>query len=239
MTTDAEESAYPEGDPRQLLAGARGLTQDVRHAQRATWFPLLVFAAVTFAAIPVYRYGSYASTCRAVSLGRVCAVYSTAGFVYWPIALVLAYVAIAAFYIHQAWARGVGTPVGPYVAAGIVIAAVLTFASVWVAHHPTGGLDVLWLHGPRTYIFFSRLLGPACAIGLALLVLAWAEHNRGLLLFTVGYLVMVLAPITFGWVMAGPTRWAYTPHLVIFGSVLLLGGLGFALAQRATRRPAG
>ncbi len=240
MATESGESPHPAGDPRQQLSLARELTQGVRQAQRATWFPLLVFAVVTFAAIPVYRYSHYALTCRGVvPFPRICTVYSTAGFVYWPIALVLAYVAIAAFYVHRSRVRGVGTRVRPYVTAGIIIAVLLTFASLWEAHHPPiRGLDVLWLHGTQSLGLFSRVVGPACAIGLALLVLAWAERNRALLLFTVGYLVIVLVPITFGWVIARPTPWAHTPHLVIYGSVLLLGGIGFALAQRPGRLPA-
>ena len=43
----SESAPRPGDDPRELLAGARELTQRVRRAQRATWFPLLVFAAVT------------------------------------------------------------------------------------------------------------------------------------------------------------------------------------------------
>ena len=72
-----------------------------------------------------------------------------------------------------------------------------------------------------------------CAIGLGLLVLAWAERNIALLGFTLGYLVIVLVPVTFGWVAAPP--WTYIPHLVIPGGVLLLGAIGFALAQRPAR----
>src|SRR5262249_42248294 len=45
-------TAFPGNDPRQLLSGTRELTRQVRRTQRATWFPLLVLAAVTFAAIP-------------------------------------------------------------------------------------------------------------------------------------------------------------------------------------------
>lgn len=47
MTT---ESAFAGDGPHRLLPGARELAQRVRQAQRATWFPLLVFAAVTFGA---------------------------------------------------------------------------------------------------------------------------------------------------------------------------------------------
>jgi hypothetical protein len=234
MTTD---SAYPGDDPHRLLASTRELARGVHRAQRATWFPLLVLAAVTFASIPAF-YGHYTLTCRAVPpAGRVCTVYSTAAFVYWPIALVLAYVVIAAFYIHRSRARGVGTRVRPYVTAGIIIAVVLTCASLWAVHHPpVGGYDFLWLHGPQSWALFFRLASPAGAIGLALLVLAWAERNLALLVFTVGYLVIVLVPITFGWVIP-LSPWSFLPRLVIGGSVLLLGGIGFALAQRPARLP--
>src|SRR6266581_1171993 len=134
MTTD---SAYPGDDPHRLLASTRELARGVHRAQRATWFPLLVLAAVTFASIPAY-YGHYTLTCKAVPpAGKVCTVYSTAAFVYWPIALVLAYVAIAAFYIHRSRARGVGTRVRPYVIAGIIVAALATGVALWWVRNPT------------------------------------------------------------------------------------------------------
>jgi hypothetical protein len=79
MTT---ESAYAGDDPRRLLSSARELARRVRKAQHATWTPLLVFAAVTFASIPVSRYsGHHAGTCAAVPEGRICAAYSTEVFV--------------------------------------------------------------------------------------------------------------------------------------------------------------
>ena len=56
MTT---ECAHPGDDPHRLLSNTRELAQRVRKEQRATWFPLLVLAAVTFAAIPVHRYGGH------------------------------------------------------------------------------------------------------------------------------------------------------------------------------------
>ncbi|MGA9493468.1 MAG: hypothetical protein WBV80_24915, partial [Mycobacterium sp.] len=67
-------------------------------------------------------------------------------------------------------------------------------------------------------------------------VLAWAERNRALLLLTLGYLAVVLVPITFGGVGHSPAWYSYPT--VFQGSVLLLGGIGFALAQRPLRSPA-
>jgi hypothetical protein len=225
MTTD---SAYPGDDPHQLLSSARELAQRVRKQQRATWFPLLVFAVLTFASLPVRRYSGHHLDCVAVP--RICTVYSDAEFVYWPIALVLAYVAIAAFYIRRSRARGIETRVRPYAIAGIIIAAALTGAALWELHNPPVG-SPMGLNGLP-----YRLASPGAAIGLALLVLAWAERNRALLLLTLAYLVAVLAPITFGGVQHHPAWYSYP--VVFQGSVLLLGGIGFALAQRPSRLPA-
>ena len=222
MTT---ESARPGDDPHRLLANARELARRVRREQRATWFPLLVLAALTFASLPVRRYSGHHLDC--VTVPRVCTVYSDAEFVYWPIALVLAYVAIAAFYIRRSRARGVGTRVRPYAIAGIIVALALTGLALWELHHPPvpGPLGLPGLP--------DRLASPGAAIGLSLLVLAWAERSRALLLLTLGYLAVVLVPITFGGLQHNPPWYAYPA--VIQGGVLLLGGIGFALAQRPLR----
>ena len=225
MTT---ETASPGDDPQRLLSNTRRLAQRVRRQQRATRFPLLVFAALTFASIPVRRYSGHHLDCVAVP--RVCTVYSDAEFVYWPIALVLAYVAIAAFYIRRSRERGVGTRVRPYAIAGIVVAVVLTGAALWELHNPPAG-NPTGLSG-----LAHGLASPGAAVGLALLVLAWAERNRALLLLTLAFLAAVLGPSTFGWLQYNPP-W-YSLPAVWQGSVLLLGGIGFALAQRPLRSPA-
>jgi hypothetical protein len=217
------------------MSNTRELAQRVRRAQRATWFPLLVLAAVTFASIPVYRYGGihHFGTCVATGPGpRACAIYPNGEFAYWPVALVLAYAVIAAFYIRRSRARGIETRVRPYAIAGIIIAAALTGAVLWELRNPSASGPV-GLHG-----LGWRLVTPTCAIGLALLVLARAERNRALLLLTLAYLAAVLVPINFGWVMDPLSRWYFVPRLVIDGSVLLLGCIGFALAQRPLWSPA-
>jgi hypothetical protein len=247
-------------DPRQLLSSTRDLVRGVRQTQRATWFPLLVFAAVIYLAIPIGRIGDLSRTCKVggpVPGGRakVCIVESNAVFVYWPVALVLAYVAIAAFYLRRSRQRGVGSPIRPYVVAGVVLAVVLTGAGFWAAHHPPlGSEDIAGLHLAQSdYLRLQRVLTPAAAIGLALIVLAWIERNVVLAVVAVGYLYVVLAPVTFGWYMFHPkvtaatfastgthfSRWAGLPHLVIDGTFLLLAGVGFAIAQRAVRADSG
>jgi hypothetical protein len=227
MTTDS----VPAGaDPRRLLADTRRLAHRVRLAQRVTWFPLLVLAAVTFVAIPVERYGPRDVHCQAIQDGTTCTFWLDGAVVYWPLALLLAYVAIAYCYVRVARARGLNTRVLPYVLTGIVLAALFTAV----------GLTLHFLVKPpfdlsAIVIRLIRLLEPAGAIGLALLVLARLERHLALLLFTLGYLVVVLVPIDFGWGTHWGPVWGFAPPLVISGGVLLLGGLGFALAQRRGR----
>jgi hypothetical protein len=232
----ATDSVFSGDDPRRLLSSSRDLIRRVRMAQRATWFPLLVFATVTFGAIPASLVGhGHLGTCVAnPPAGRVCTVYSYVGFSYWPTAFVLAYVAIAAFYIRRSRARGVGTRVRPYVIAGITLAVAMTGAVLWSLYHPPGTAQAL----PNWPGLFPLAPGVrySCAIGLALLVLAWAERNRPLVALTIGYLAVVLIPVSFGGTK-GHTLWVFVPQLLASGGVLLLGGIGFLLAQRPWRHP--
>jgi hypothetical protein len=224
-------TAFSGDDPRRLLSGTRELTRQVRRTQRATWFPLLVLAAVTFAAIP-FRYSPYRlGTCAATALARVCTAYPPALLVYWPTALVLAYVVIAAFYIRRSQARGVGTRVRPYVVAGIILALAMTGSLVWTLYHPLA----FTLDAPGG--LFSALHSYPFAIGLALVVLSWAERNGALLALALGYSAVVLVTATVGSV-SGHGWLGFPLQLVIPASVLLLGGIGFLLAQRVGRRAA-
>ncbi len=223
-------TAFSGDDPRQLLSGTRELTRQVRRAQRATWFPLLVLAAVTFAAIP-FRYSPHRlGTCAATASARVCTAYPSALLVYWPTALVLAYAVIAAFYIRRSQARGVGTRVRPYVVAGIILALAMTGSLLCTLYHPLA----FTLAGPG---LFSGLHSYPSAIGLALVVLSWAERNEALLALALGYLAVVLVTVAVGSV-SGHGGLGFPVQLVIPGSVLLLGGIGFLLAQRPGRRAA-
>lgn len=237
--------AHPSGTPQELLASSRALSRRVRAVQRGSWFPLLMFGVATLLAAPVDHAGR-SLTCQSSDSGqfpiKACSVYPTWSFVYWPIALVLAYVAISVFYVRRSSRRGVGTRSRPYVVAGLVLAVLLTAVSLWAAHHPLTQDDILGLHlrpGAPLGGFLVRLASPACAIGLALLVLARIERDWALLLFTAGYLTVVLARVGLGWDVSLRSSWAFLPHLLIAGGLLLIGSLGFALAQSGRRSAPG
>jgi hypothetical protein len=234
--------SFGDSDPQRQLARTRELTRLVRRTQRATWFPLIVFAAVTFLAAPVHLAGHpSAIVCRSVAVPytgssrQVCAAHNSATFVYWPIALVVAYIVIATYYILQSRRRGVGSRIHAYVIAGVALTLVVTAASIWAAHSPPiGQYDILGWHLRAMAVY--RFLGPGSAIGFGLLVLALVERNLPLFAVTVCYLGVALVPIDFGWVIAPPSRWSLLPHLIIDGGMLFAAGLAFALIQRPLRR---
>ncbi len=222
------ESASQADNPRELLAAVRDLTRQVRAAQRGTWFPLLVFAVITLAAIPVYRYAPHhLGPCRSGPRGTsFCAGYIPGALVYWPIALVLAYAAIAGFYVRHARRRGVGTHVRSYVVVGVVLAALLTAAGLWRAVHPfTPALSV------AVHLTPLGLVSPAAAIGLALLVLAWAERSRALAVYGLVYLVIVMVQSSRASHSLSP--WYFLPQLLIPAVLLLAGSAGFAVFRPA------
>jgi hypothetical protein len=231
MTTD---SVTAGDDPRRLLADVRALARRVRLAQRATWLPLLVLAVVTLGAIPVYRFfDPVLSDCRPTGDGQVCRAWYQVAQFYWWTALTLAYAVIAVGYLRVARARGLGTRVWPYVLTGVglVVLSAAATAALLVLGDPYYP-DV----PPASFRFLLRLLDPAGVVGFALLVLAWLERRVALLLFAIGYLVVVLVPINFGWGAGWGDQWGMAPQLVINAAVLLLGSAGFALAHRL-RRP--
>jgi hypothetical protein len=246
------ESSVPSpGDPHEVLAGLATLTRKVRAAQRGTWVPLLLFGVITLGAILVNRFtfSVHTTTCPAIpgsadNAGQICTETRQGSALYWTLGPALAYAATAIFYTRRSHNRGVGTPVRPYVLTGIGLVALEAAVFYWNTRHglPSPGekLDFLGLHlDPASGLaqFLQWLDGPAAAVGLPLLVLSYIERNRALLLFTLAYLAMELVTglshFKVG-LMGIPfdSPWMSLPRLAVSGAFLLLGALGFALAQR-------
>ena len=201
----------------------------MRVDQRLTWVALLVLAVVTLVGIPFDWFGMklHCHPDGSCEFARRGVLY------YWPPALLVAYTAIAVFYVRAARARGVGARVLPYAITGALLT--VAFTAVWVAaalyfpSHP--------VRFPDWVLVLDRLVAPWGIIGVALLVLARLERNVGLLLFTLGYLALVLTlPTNFG---LGPPHWGIRLELalpqLIVGVVLLLGAVGFRVAHRRQR----
>ncbi|MEU6075469.1 hypothetical protein [Micromonospora sp. NPDC047074] len=236
-------SVPASGDPRRLLSDVRTLAHRVRLDQRVTWVALLVLAAVTFAAIPIDWYslhadcGSASAWINNVDGSSTCHIRREGAMFYWPPALMLAYTAIAVYAVRVTRARGLGARVLPYALTGVALTVLFTAAwllvRLYLANHPAP-TDPF----PDWVMLLDRLVAPAGTIGVALLVLARLERNVALLVFTLGYLVLVLVPINFFW----RPNWGYAgilgeflPQQIVNGVVLLLGAVGFAVARRRHR----
>jgi hypothetical protein len=230
MTTDSVPAG---GDPHRLLAEARALAHRVRVDQRMTWAALLVLAVLTLLAIPFDWFGMVVQ-CQ----GDGCTFARRGMLYYWPPAMMLAYAAIAVLYLRAARARGLGARVLPYAITGAVTTVV--FPAAWLAvtlyfqshPYPDGPL-------PYWYLVLDRLIMPWGTIGVALLVLAWLERNVGLLIFTAGYLALVLLVLPMSDGFSGPQfgiRAGMAAPQLLAGLVLLLGAAGFAWAGRRDRK---
>ncbi|MEV6488670.1 hypothetical protein AB0M20_08545 [Actinoplanes sp. NPDC051633] len=229
MTTES----MPAGDPHRLLSDVRALAHRVRRDQRMTWGALLVLAVVTLVGIPFDWFGADVQC----SADGGCRFARQGVLYYWPAALLLAYAAIAFWYVRAARARGVGARVWPYAITGA--ATTVVFTAAWVAarlyfpSHPAP-LDPL----PYWWFVLDRLVSPWGVIGVALLVLARLERNVALLAFTIGYLALVLLVLPMGDGWSSPPwgiRAGFAVPQVIAGVVLLLGAAGFAMAGRRSR----
>jgi hypothetical protein len=230
VTTDSIPAA---DDPRRLLTDMRALAQRVRLDQRMTWVALLVLTVVTFLAIPFDWFGMQVDCLPE----GPCHFARWGVFLYWPPASLLAYAAIAVCYLRAARQRGLGARVLPYVITGVVTTAVFSGAwvatTVYFAHHPLPAQPL-----PYWWFALDRLVGPWGMIGVALLVLAWLERNRALLLFTVAYLALVVLvlPMSDGFgPTAGGIRAGMAVPQFIAGGALLLGTVGFRAADRRHR----
>ncbi|MFD5560869.1 hypothetical protein [Kitasatospora griseola] len=244
--TDA--SVPVNGTPHEVLAGLGELTRKVRAAQRGTWFPLLLLGGLTTGGIPVARLTHQVLTvpCVGEPAGADCTLVRQGSPLYWPIGLALAYLATAVFYVRRARNRGVGTAIRPYVLIGIALLATVSATSLWATRNgmpqPGAPLDLWGLHldpaAPATRLL-QRLIGDALAVGLPLLVLARVERSRALLLLAVLYLAVELVPLSTGWAGIPITSpWSALPRYAVPGALLLLGALGFALAERPRERTA-
>ncbi|MFE4416106.1 hypothetical protein [Streptomyces sp. NPDC056821] len=125
------------------------------------------------------------------------------------------------------------------IVAGIVLVGLVTAAAFWSLRHgmpqPGEKVDFWGLHlDPTSGMtrFLERLAGNAMAVGLPLLVLSWVERSLALVLLTAVYLAIELVPLTTGWAgISFTSPWSFLPHFAVPGVLVLLGALGFGLAE--------
>jgi len=223
-------------DPRDLLAAQQNLVIRVRTLQRATWFPLTIFAIITFLAIPIERLshrtiGNCVAKIAVSNEPHYCRIYSISGLFYWPIALVIAYVVISFFYTIKTRGLGAETSAKKFVIPGIFISIALSLASYLLFLFASGHHSVLGIYflDPSNATIF-RIIGPSFSICLALVFLALFEKNYLLLFFDLLYGLLILWPPVRG--VKNNGFWSLAPNRVIDGGFLLMLGLAFYLVQR-------
>ncbi|MFG2820143.1 hypothetical protein ACGFX4_12015 [Kitasatospora sp. NPDC048365] len=239
------DASMPSGTPREVLSELGDFTRRVRTAQRGTWFPLLLLGALTLGGILVGRLTFRVSTVPCPAEGS-CTLVHQGSPVYWAFGFAAVYVATAAFYLRRARRRGVGTRVRPYVVTGIALVGLVAATTFWATRHgipqPGTPLDFWGLHldpGAGTTRFLERLTGSALTVGVPLLVLARVERSPVLLLLAAACLAIDLVPLSTGWAGIDATSpWSALPRYGVPGALLLLGALGFGLAERIGRRAA-
>ncbi|BAJ26064.1 hypothetical protein KSE_02140 [Kitasatospora setae KM-6054] len=232
------------GTPREVLSGLGELTRRVRAAQRDAWIPLLLFGLLTLGAVVVgrltFRQQDVPCPGAPAAPGETCTAMHQGSPAYWTVGLLAAYAATAWWYLRRSRQRGVGSPVRPYALAGVAAVAALAATAWWGAGQPAPGADLrLWglqfTANATGTLLLQHFLGGAAAIGVPLLVLARIERNGPLALFALGYLLLELLPVTFGWWGAAAGPWSGLARYGVSGLYLLAGALLFARAAHRTR----
>ncbi|MFJ9613443.1 hypothetical protein [Streptomyces noursei] len=123
----------------------------------------------------------------------------------------------------------------------------MSAATFWATRHglpkPGDAIDFWGLRldpASEATAFIGILVGNVTAVGLPLLVLSWVERSRALLLLALAYLALFLVPFLthFQLFQFTPVTspWSAAPRLGLQAVLLLLGALGFGLAERSRRR---
>lgn len=165
-------------DPKVLLDELSGLRKRARHDRHGYWFPLLLFGALTFAAMPLYTpkeipgvgvyvdygvgwqlFGIYVDPFRLYYPANEPLEHPLALGLYWTAVLVLGFLATVWWYRWRAQRTGVETPTRAYAVATSLALAV-----------PLVGVPVLWFISAKVNIMGWWLNGARTAVAALLLV---------------------------------------------------------------------
>jgi hypothetical protein len=194
------------------------------------------------------RYGAHTVHCANPTAGTsLCVAYPTLALWYWPVALVAGYTAISLYAIRRSRAIGVGPRIATYVSIGVLVGLLGTAWAAWAYTHPDFIAHTLNVTALGTGFPLLSLAGPAAAIAVAIVLLAWRERDA---------LLASVAVVYLGVAVWGPTRhtpfppgqapslpiaaspWVFLPHLLTEAAVLLLGAGVIALWRLAKGRAA-
>jgi hypothetical protein len=247
------DGADAAGGPGRLLADLAGLRRQTRTVRHGYWFPLVLFGLLTCGAAPLYvAAAAPRDTSGAYATGRgpllLNGFLPGGGFYigwYWAAALTGGYLLTVAWYRWHARRAGVATPARGYLITGVVLTVlvlVIPPLTVWVP-----ALSWIWL--PFGDVWIRGTLA-FLIIAAGLWMLARVERSRALAVIALVYTGAALLSSLYnvenivfrlGW---NPGRSAFAwqltalPNVLLPAAVLLAGGCGAFLAQRARRSTA-
>jgi hypothetical protein len=254
MEPQRAQTASADVDPAEaagLLSDMRQLRSQARSARHAYWFPLVLFALLTFAAIPFYvmpkpKEGISITTGPPSLLvlggNPGLPLQNYLGY-YWLAALLGGLALTLWWYRRHARRIGLRTPARGYLITVIVLTVIALV------------LPFLAQLGPFSFPYFAlpgdllvRGMFPFLIIAVGLCVLAWAERSRALGLIAVLYTGTALLVSLYdlenvlfrlGW-NPSPDQWQFTdlPNVLLPAVVLLMAGIGAFVVQRRQQRAA-
>jgi hypothetical protein len=255
------ESVVPGLDATGALGTVVSLRTKVREDRYGHWFPLIAFRALTLASAPLYwRWPPPASDCTTTGGVASCSIVGVrsrpladalgTGFlsvgpgrwvtVYWVAAFVLGYGATIAYARRRGRRVGVRARVGPSIAVGLGLLAVVLVvngAIPSISRGPAFGGDV-WVRGT----------GSLLILAVGLVALAAVERSRPFMVYVAGFVGLALLACLYninnifgrlgiGGLFGG--NGGALPNLVVPGLYLLVGGAGFWHAARRREDPGG
>jgi hypothetical protein len=222
-----EGGALDKREARSLLADVGELTQDARGARRLYWFPLVLFGAATLGSLPLYvrkvtayaRFGTYSHV----------VIDMTPAFTFWFFAAPAIYLMTAVFYRRRALRVGVEPRIRPFVAAGVPLFILASPLTAIVAVRALSG-DLIRSRLIRFVVLdlAVRGLNPSLVIAVSLLVVAWLERSRLLLVIVGCFLALAFNVVDWVdqisriWFVHLPLFWPSFPHALLPSGLFLL-----------------
>ena len=237
-----------------LLGDVRKLRRDARSARHAYWFPLVLFGALTLAAMPFYVQPKPPAGSAVVQVFRpgqlIMPLLGGGSFVsqlglqyYWLAALLVGLALTLVWYRYHARRVGLRTQPRAYLVTFVVlliVAAVLPLLTLIGPFH-----QLQWfLPGDLTI----RGTFPFLIIAAGLWALAWAERSRALAVIALIYTGAALLASLYdvenvvfrgGWISGlAQYRFGGLPNVALPALILLIAGLVSFGVQHRQRRVA-
>jgi hypothetical protein len=228
-----EDEAMNPDEARATLDEVALLRRRIRRERQALWFPAIVFALITLASAPLYRYPSPQDSLAGGdgptfgALGGLLSPHATGAGLYWLIAIPLGYLLTAAYFVWRARRRGVVVSWRTWALTGFALFAFVVFL-----------LQENWGFLPGDLVVRGLLPLIVMAVGFA--VLAGTQRSLEFGVFAAGFFAVALTANLYDLAnlverMGVHLNGALYVNNLVAGAVLLAAGGYFALRARGLK----